>query len=169
MNLPMTYALRFFLLWGLMGYSANLAWAQKVIIIDKMGIKHKRSRYFEGDMMSVKVKNDKTVYTGEVHSISDTSFFLNENKVFIDSMTAVVKYSKAAKASSLTSFAVAAVTGTIAVLDNTLNKNDINPENSGYAVPLFFTGLGAALMPFWKQTLRIKENRIVKIIDLTPK
>ena len=141
--------------------------AQKILALDLIGNKLKRIKYYEGGWMAIRVKNDKIIYKGELNAISDSSFYLNNNYVALDSVEAIIKYSKAAKGLSLSAFAVAAVTGVFSVLNVTLISGS-NNQSSPYLVPAVFAGIGVVLLPFWKRTYRIGKNRILKVIDLTP-
>lgn len=147
--------------------SFNIIDAQKVLALDLIGNKLKRIKYYEGDWVNIRVKNDKVVYKGELNAISDSSFYINDNYVSLDSVEAVIKYSKAAKGISLSAFGAAAVTGVFSVLNVAVNDGG-SAENNPYIVPAVFTGIGVALLPFWKRTFRIGKNRILKVIDLTP-
>ena len=148
--------------------SFNPIYAQKVLALDLIGNKLKRIKYYEGDWIAIRVNNDKVIYKGDLNAISDSSFYINNNYVSIDSVEAILKYSKAAKGVSLSAFAVAAVTGVISVLNVTLNDGGSN-ENNPYLIPAVFTGVGVAFLPFWKRTYRLGKNRVLKVIDLTPK
>ena len=148
--------------------SFNPIYAQKVLALDLIGNKLKRIKYYEGDRMAIRVKNDKVIYKGDLNAISDSSFYINNNYVSIDSVDAILKYSKGAKGVSLSAFAVAAVTGVFSVLNVTLNDGG-SSESNPYLIPAVFTGIGVALLPFWKRTYRIGENKVLKVIDLTPK
>lgn len=141
--------------------------AQKVLALDLIGNKLKRIKYYEGSWMAIRVKNDKVVYKGELNAISDSSFYLNDNYVALDSVEAIIKYSKAAKGVSLSAFGAAAVTGVFSALNVALNDGG-SAENNPYIIPAIFTGIGVVLLPFWKRTYRIGKNRILKVIDLTP-
>jgi len=141
--------------------------AQKVLTLDLIGAKLKRIKYYEGSWMSIRIKNDKTIYKGELNAISDSSFFINNNYVALDSVEAIIKYSKAAKGLSISAFTVAAVTGVFSALNVTLISGG-NNESNPYLIPAVFTGIGVVLLPFWKRTYRIGENRVLKVIDLTP-
>ena len=147
--------------------SFNPTDAQKVLALDLIGNKLKRIKYYEGDWMALRIKNDKTIYKGELNAISDSSFFINNNYVALDSVEAIIKYSKGAKGVSLSAFTVAAVTGVFSALNATL-INGGNSESNPYLIPAVFTGIGVVLLPFWKRTYRIGKNRILKVIDLTP-
>lgn len=147
--------------------SINLVQAQKVLALDLVGAKLKRIKYYEGDWMNIRIKNDKVIYKGELNAITDSSFFINNNYVAIDSVDAIIKYSKAAKGVSLSAFGAAAVTGVFSVLNVALNDGG-SAENNPYIVPAVFTGIGAVLLPFWKRTYWIGKNRILKVIDLSP-
>jgi hypothetical protein len=150
-------------------FSAMESAAQKVVVFDRMGVKLKRTYYYEGDQMALKVRNDDVIYRGEVHSIQDSVFFLGANPIVVDSIVAIVKYSKGAKALSITSLTTAAITGTFEIINNAYNKGELVPEENGYAVPAFFTALGVALIPFWKRKHKIGKNKVVKTLDLNPK
>ena len=147
--------------------SLNPMDAQKVLALDLIGAKLKRIKYYEGSWMSIRIKNDKTIYKGELNAISDSSFFINNNYVALDSVEAIVKYSKAAKGLSISAFTVAAVTGVFSALNVSLNSGGNNGSNP-YLIPAVFTGIGVVLLPFWKRTYRIGNNRVLKVIDLTP-
>jgi len=147
--------------------SYNPIAAQKVLALDLIGNKLKRIKYYEGDLLSIRVKNDRVVYKGELNAISDSSFYINDNYVSLDSVEAIIKYSKAAKGISLSAFTAAAVTGVFSALNVTLNNGGSN-ENNPYIIPAVFTGLGVVLLPFWKRTYRIGKNKTLKVIDLTP-
>jgi hypothetical protein len=147
--------------------SFNLIEAQKVLALDLVGSKLKRIKYYEGEWINIRIKNDKVIYKGELNAITDSSFFINNNYVALDSVDAIIKYSKAAKSVSLSAFGAAAVTGVFSALNVALN-NGGSAENNPYFVPVIFTGIGVALLPFWKRTYRIGKNRILKVIDLSP-
>lgn len=159
-------AYRFVILILLLVFISNPVVSQKVLTLDIIGIKLKRIRYNEGDRIAIKIKNEKVIYKGELYAISDSSFFINGNYIALDSVSAVVKYSKAAKGISVSAFSVAALTGVISGLDIALKGGEINQGN--YFVPAVFTGIGLALLPFWKRTYRLGENKILKVIDLSP-
>lgn len=141
--------------------------AQKVLALDLIGTKLKRIKYTEGDWMAIRIYNDKVIYQGELNAISDSSFYINNNYVALDSVEAILKYNKAVKGVSLSAFGVAAVTAVFSIMNVTLN-NGGSAENNPYLIPGVFTGIGVVLLPFWKRTYRIGENRVLKVIDLTP-
>jgi hypothetical protein len=141
--------------------------AQKVLALDLIGTKLKRIKYYEGEWMSIRIKNDEVIYKGELNAISDSSFFINNNYIALDSVEAIIKYSKAAKGVSLSAFGAAAVTGVFSTLNVALNDGG-SPENNPYFIPAVFAGIGVALLPFWKRTFRIGKNRVLKVIDLSP-
>lgn len=154
------------LLFILMG-SFNSIEAQKILALDLIGNKLKRIKYYEGDQMAIKVKNDNVIYKGELNAISDSSFYINSNYVALDSVEAIIKSSKMAKGLSLGAFTAAAVTGVFSALNVALNDGGSNQSNP-YLIPAVFTGIGVALLPFWKRTYRLNKNRILKVIDLSP-
>ncbi len=155
--------LTFFLL------TAGSLFSQKVLVLDLAGLKSKRIKYNSGSYIAVKVLNDKVVYKGYLDVVTDTSFFINGNLVMLDSVRAIVKYNRAPKAISTQAFIVAGVTAIIAGLNNGFNKGAVFPGDNSYIIPLSFAGIGAVLMPFWKKTYRIDNNkRLLKILDLTP-
>ena len=141
--------------------------AQKILVLDKIGIKLKRIKYYEGDFIAIRVFNDRVIYKGELNAISDTSFLINSNYVEIDSVKSIIKFRKGAKAFSFTAFSVAAITTLILVVDQSI-KGNIEGVPSQLTVPLAFTGMGLAAVPFWKKTYRLNKNMILKVIDLSP-
>jgi hypothetical protein len=141
--------------------------AQKILVLDKIGYKLKRVKYYEGDFIAIQVLHDRTVFKGELNAISDSSFFINNNYVSIDSVYALIVYHKGAKGLSYTAFTVAAITSAILVIDQAI-KGNIKSVPGKLFVPAAFVGIGIIAVPFWKRTLRIKNNVILKVIDLTP-
>ena len=142
--------------------------AQKILVFDKIKMtKLKREKYYEGDPIALRVLNDKTIFKGEISAISDSSFFINSNYVALDSIESIVKYGKGAKAFSLTAFSLAAITTLILVVDQSI-KGNIESVPGKLTVPVAFVGLGLIALPFWKRTYRLRENRVLKVIDLSP-
>jgi hypothetical protein len=141
--------------------------AQKILVLDKIGNNLKRIRYNEGDFIAIQVRNDRTVFKGELNAISDSSFFINNNYVTVDSVYAIIVYSKGAKGISYTAFAVAAITSAILVVDQAI-KGNINSVPEKLLVPAAFVGIGLIAVPFWKRTFHIKDNVVLKVFDLTP-
>jgi len=149
-------------------HTFNSIYAQKVLALDLIGVKLKRVKYYEGDPIAIRINNDKTIYRGELNAISDSSFFINNNYIALDSVEAIIKSNKFVKGISLGAFTVAAVTGVFTILNRTLKSANIPPQDNSYYVPVVFAGLGVALLPFWKKSYRIGKNRILKVIDLSP-
>jgi len=141
--------------------------AQKILVLDKIGFKLKRMKYYEGDFIAIRVLNDRVIYKGELNAISDTSFLINSNYVEIDSVESIIKYRKGAKAFSFTAFSVAAITTLVLVVDQSI-KGNIESVPNKLTVPLVFTGMGLAAIPFWKRTYRLNKNMVLKMIDLSP-
>ena len=149
--------------------TAGSAFSQKILVLDLAGMKSKRIRYNSGAYIAVKVVNDKVTYKGYLDVVTDTSFFISGNLVMLDSVRAIVKYNRAPKAISTQAFIVAGVTAIIAGLNNGLNKGAVFPGDNSYIIPASFAGIGAILLPFWKKTYKIDNNkRLLKILDLTP-
>ncbi len=143
--------------------------SQRILVLDVMGIKTKRIKYHSGDYIAVRVKNDKVVYKGFLEVITDSSFTVNDNLVYLDSLDAVIKKNKAPKAISIQAFVVGGVTAVISGLNNGINKGEVFPGDDSYVVPAAFFGLGAVFLPWWKKTYRINDkNCIAKILDMTP-
>ena len=152
----------------LFGFTASL-FSQRILVIDLAGMRSKRIKYSSGDHISLKVYNDKTTFKGYLEIISDTSFFVNENLVFIDSVRAVIRNNKAPKMISQQAFLVAGITAVISGLNNGLTKGDVFPGDDSYIVPAAFAGIGAVLLPFWRKTHKINnKNKFLKILDLSP-
>lgn len=145
------------------------AFSQKVLVLDLAGMRSKRIHYNSGDYIYVKVLNDKVTYKGYLEVTSDTSFYVDNNLIILDSLSAIVKHNKAPKAISQQAFLVAGITAIVVGLNNGLTKGDVFPNDDSWIVPGVFAGIGAALLPFWKKTYKINnKNRFVKILDLTP-
>ena len=142
--------------------------SQKILVLDLLGGRSKRIKYHSGDYISVRVVNDKTIYKGYLEVVNDSAFYINDNYIPLDSLSEIIKYNKAPKMISLQAFLVGGITGIISGLNNGLTKGDVFPQDGSYVVPLSFIGLGAVFLPFYKKTYRINENRIIKILDLTP-
>jgi hypothetical protein len=132
-------------------------------------MKTKRIRYNSGDYISIRVKDDKTIYKGFLEVVSDTSFFVSGNHVVLDSLESIIKYNKAPKSISKQAFLVGGITAIVVGLNNGLTKGNVFPADDSYIVPASFLGLGAIFTPFWRKTYKVtKKNRTVKILDLTP-
>lgn len=149
------------------------ATGQKFLAFDIIkGNKLKRIKYYDGDKIALKIKGDKVVYKGVLNEIRDTAFFVNDNFVMIDSVDAIVRYNSFAKGISYSAWAAALVAGIVSVLDYTLvvrGDPDVNPEARGYYVAPVMAGIGLIFVPFWKKTRSVGNNRILKVIDLSPK
>jgi len=159
----------YFLVFTFLLLTAGSLFSQKILVLDLAGMKSKRIRYNSGAYIAIKVLNDKTVYKGYLDVVSDTSFFLSGNLVMLDSVRAIVKYNRAPKAISTQAFLVAGATAIIVGINNGFNKGSVFPGDDSYIIPLSFAGIGAILMPFWKKTYRIDNNkRLLKILDLSP-
>ena len=159
------YFLLFLFLFGCIATSVS----QRVLVLDLAGMRSKRIHYNSGDYMYVKVLNDKVTYKGYLEVVSDTAFYVDNNLIILDSLSAIVKHNKAPKAISTQAFIVAGVTAIVVGLNNGLTKGDVFPNDDSWIVPASFAGLGVILTPFWRKTYKIKnKNRIVKILDLTP-
>lgn len=158
-----------FLLFTFFLLTAGSLFSQKVLVLDLAGMKSKRIKYNSGAYIAIKVLNDKTTYKGYLDVVTDTSFYLSGNLVMLDSVRAIVKYNRAPKAISTQAFLVAGATAIIVGINNGFNKGSVFPGDNSYIIPLSFAGIGAILMPFWKKTYRIDNNkRLLKILDLTP-
>jgi hypothetical protein len=141
--------------------------AQKILVLDKIGFKLKRIKYYEGDFIILKIKSDRVEFSGELNAISDSSFFINNNYIPVDSVEYIIIKSKGAKGISYTAFTVAVITSAILVIDHAV-KGDIQTVPGNLIVPAGFVGIGLIAMPFWKKSIRMKRNVILKVIDLTP-
>lgn len=141
--------------------------AQKILVLDKIGIKLKRIKYYAGDFIAIKIFDDRVVYKGEITSISDTSFFINSNYVAIDSVESIIKYRKGAKAFTYTAFSLAAITTLVLLVDQSI-KGNIESVPSKLTIPAAFAGMGLIALPFWRRSYRIGENKVLKVIDLSP-
>lgn len=143
--------------------------SQRVLIVDLTGMKTKRIRYNSGDYISIRVKDDKTIYKGFLEVDSDTSFFISGNHVILDSLVSIIKYNKAPKAISKQAFLVGGITALVVGINNGVTKGSVFPGDDSYIVPASFLGLGAIFTPFWRKTYRVtKKNCTVKILDMTP-
>lgn len=157
-----------FLLLFLMSFLGN-AFSQRILVLDKAGMSSKRIKYNSGDYIAVKINNDKVVYKGYLEIVSDTSFYINNNFVELDSVRAVVRYHKAASSVSKQAFLVAGITAIISGINNAVTKGSVFPGDDSYIIPAAFAGIGAILVPFWKTTHKINnKNRFLKILDLSP-
>lgn len=158
----------FLLFLFLFGFACTL-FSQRILVIDLAGTRSKRIKYSSGEYIALKVFNDKTTFKGYLDIISDSSFFVNENLVFLDSVRAVVRYNKAPKMISQQAFLVAGITAVISGLNNGLTKGSVFPGDDSYIVPAVFAGIGAVLLPFWRKTHKINnKNKFIKILDITP-
>ena len=159
------YILLFLFLFG----GVASAFSQKVLVLDLAGMRSKRIHYNSGDYIYVKVFNDKVTYKGYLEVVSDTAFYVDNNLVILDSLSAIIKHNKAPKAISKQAFLVAGITAIVVGLNNGLTKGTVFPNDDSWIVPGVFAGIGTVLLPFWKKTYKINnKNRIVKILDLTP-
>lgn len=153
----------------LVSFVSSTLVSQKVLVLDHSGMKSKRIRYNSGDYISVRVLNDKVIYKGFLDVVTDSSFFVNENLVYVDSLKQIIKYNKAPKMISKQAFLVGGITAIISGLNNGLTKGDVFPGDDSYIVPMSFLGLGVIFLPFWRKTYNVtKKNRTVKILDMTP-
>jgi len=141
--------------------------AQKVLVLDKIGVKLKRIKYYEGDFIALRVLNDRVIYKGELHALSDSSFMINSNYIAIDSVQSIIKYSKGAKALTYTAFSIAAITTLIMIVDKSI-KGELDQVPEQLILPAVFTGIGLIAKPFWKRTYRLGNNRVLKVLDLSP-
>lgn len=157
----------FLLFLFLFGFAGSL-FAQRILVLDLTGMRSKRIKYSSGEYIYLKVYNDKTTFKGYVDIISDSSFFVNDNLVFIDSVNTVIRHHKAPKMISVQAFGVAGITAIISGLNNALTKGDVFPGDDSYFVPAVFAGIGAALLPFWRKKHKIGDKKMLKILDLTP-
>ena len=159
------YLLLLLFLFSLLGS----AFSQRILVLDLAGMRSKRIKYNSGEYIAIKVKNDKAIYKGYLEVVTDSSFYVNDNYVLLDSVRAVVRYNKAPKVISKQAFMVAGLTAIISGVNNGLTKGDVFPGDESYFIPLAFAGLGVALMPFWRKTHKIDGNKkIIKILDLSP-
>jgi hypothetical protein len=143
--------------------------SQKILVLDLSGMRSKRIKYNSGEYIWVKVLNDKTTYSGFLEVTSDTSFYVNDNLVFLDSLSAIVKYRRGMKMISKQAFLAGGILAIISGINNGVTKGDVFPQDDSYIVPASFLGLGVIFMPFWRKTYRINDkNTIAKILDLTP-
>lgn len=145
------------------------AFSQKVLVLDLAGMRSKRIHYNSGDYIYVKVVNDKVTYKGYLEVVSDTAFYVDNNLIYLDSLSAIIKHNKAPKAISQQAYLVAGITAIVVALNNGLSKGEVFPNDNSWIVPGVFAGIGTVFLPFWKKTYRINnKNRFVKILDLTP-
>jgi len=159
----------YLVLFLLLLFSASPLLSQRVLVLDLTGMKTKRIRYNSGDYISIRVKDDKTIYKGFLEVVSDTSFFISGNHVILDSLESIIKYNKAPKAISKQAFLVGGITALVVGINNGVTKGSVFPDDDSYIVPASFLGLGAIFTPFWRKTYRIsKKNCTVKILDMTP-
>jgi len=153
----------------ILSFFGSALYSQKVLVLDLSGMKTKRIKYQSGDYISVRVVNDKVIYKGYLEVATDSSFFVNDNLVYLDSLRQIIKYNKAPKMISKQAFLVGGITAVISGLNNGLTKGDVFPQDDSYIIPASFLGLGVIFMPFWRKTYDVtKKNRSVKILDLTP-
>ena len=139
-----------------------------ILSLDITGMRTKRIKYSSGEYIAIKVLNDKTTYKGYLDILSDSTFFINENLVHIDSVRAIVKYNRAPKAISKQAFVVAGVTAAVVILNNALTKGEVIADDGSYIVPATFAGIGAIMLPFWKKTHRLGKKKSIQILDLSP-
>lgn len=159
----------YLVLFLLLLFCSSPLFSQRVLVLDLSGMKTKRIRYNSGDYISIRVKDDKTIYKGFLEVVSDTSFFVNANLVVLDSLESIIKYNKAPKSISKQAFLVGGITAIVVGLNNGLTKGNVFPADDSYIVPASFLGLGAIFTPFWRKTYKVtKKNRTVKILDMTP-
>lgn len=159
------YILLFLFLLG----TLSSVFSQKILVLDLSGMGSKRIKYNSGEYIWVKVANDKTTYSGYLEVTSDTSFYVNDNLIILDSLTAIVKYRRGMKMLSKQAFLAGGILAIISGINNGVTKGDVFPQDDSYIVPASFLGLGVVLMPFWRKTYNINgKNKIVKILDLTP-
>lgn len=157
----------FLLFLFLFGFAGSLL-SQKILVLDLAGMRSKRIKYSSGEYIYLRVVNDKTTYKGYLDIISDSSFFVNDNLVFVDSVRAIVRHNKAPKMISMQAFGVAGITAIISGLNNGLTKGEVFPGDDSYIVPAVFAGIGAVLLPFWRKTHKMSDKKMLKILDLTP-
>jgi hypothetical protein len=143
--------------------------SQRILVVDKARNPSKRIKYHSGDYIVVKIKNDKTKYKGFIEVVSDTSFFVSNNLIMLDSLHSIIKYNKAPKAISLQAFVVGGIITIASAINNGVTKGAVFPGDNSYIVPAAFLGLGVIFLPFWRKTIKINNRtRFVKILDMTP-
>ena len=120
----------FFLLFIFSLSVLSSVFSQRILVLDLAGLRSKRIKYNSGDFIAVKVVDDKTTYKGYLEIITDTSFYVNDNLVRLNTLRAIVKYNKAPKAISLNAFLIAGITGIISGFNNGLTKGAVFPATA---------------------------------------
>ncbi len=141
------------------------ATAQKIFAIDKSG-RIKRVQYYEGNEIEL-ITKDGLAHNGIIASIKDSSLFINNNEIKLDSIKCVVRSSRYWLDLFGGTLALAGV-GYLSLDSGNRLINDEKPYFHEKAIgpSLYLVGLGGVFSFLSKRKIKIKDRSQVKIIDL---
>jgi hypothetical protein len=162
---------KFLLLFISFNLLAGFCFGQRFLALDVYGISRlKRIKFFPGDEIRFKMKNDHTLYKGEITVLGDSSFDIEGMNVPLKIVTRIYVDKGNFLTKDIASFLFDAGVGFIIL--NTLNNalNNITPILDKRAVIIggSLALAGEAMRLSAKKRYRIGENRQLKIIDTNP-
>lgn len=147
-------------------FASQAATAQKFLALDKPAGREKRLRFFEGDRLTFRLKNDPTRYSGIITRLEEQSLYIGETRVLVSDIDAVTIQNRYKDSGILNSAPyMLPLAGLIYFAADGLNPGS-RISSSTYIVSGSLIGTGVALKLFQKKTYRINGPRRLKIIDL---
>ncbi len=142
-------------------------WGQKFLAFDSK-TRVKRWKFYENDFISFELKN-KQVFSGNITTLKDSSFWINDKEFMLSQIKNIKLRNHRYGLSILTKISTLAGVGylTIDTGNRLINSNQpVIYEGSLLAGSIFISTAFIAKI-FNRKTLRVKELRQIKIIDLS--
>ncbi len=145
---------------------ASNGYGQHVLALDKKG-KKKRVHFRRGDDIKVKLDDGSKLH-GQITSITDTSFFINDNEVMLH--TVAVVYRKRSPIFPLVGgffLTGAAVLMGVNLINSVINDND--PLDTGvWIVSGSAAAVGGLLLLLSEKRHKVYQNGTFRSLDVTP-
>lgn len=144
----------------------QIASAQKFLALDKPAGREKRLRFFEGDRLTFRLKNDPTRYSGIITHLEDQSLYIGDTRVLLSDIDAITIRNRYKDSGILNSAPfILPLAGLIYFAADGLNPGS-KISSGTYIVSGSLIGTGVIIKLFQKKTYRIDGTRRLKIIDL---
>jgi len=167
------YCLRLFLLGIFLLNFSTTSFSQKnkfaKVIALSVNNKGKKIRYYEGETIKFIDKNERFFY-GEINRIGDSTFFVDEHKVYLSSISKICNTKNRQGFRFLANlFSVPAMLYFPLITTNRLINNDepILSETGAYYSAGFIV-IALVSSKIYNKRYQIAEKRPIKIIDLSP-
>lgn len=137
--------------------------AQKILVLDKPG-RVKRLRYFVGDKIQI-ITSDNSRISGEISVIGDSTITIEENKVVLSEISAVVKKRRFFSFTGTLLSTAGVFFGSIYLVNVAIDKDTKLDENAYVLGGVLVSGVVLSL--FKEKKFKVKDKGRLKILDVT--